>query len=295
VFGQLIDRLRNLPAPIQFAGRVVTAFVDNQGFLLASAIAYHMLLAIVPFVVLVVIGLSHFVPVEMLISYIHNLMTGLGENAARFVVDQVSTVYAMRQAIGITGLVGLFVFSVTAFRSVQSALNHVFSLAGAPFQQRLWFRLLLPYLYAFLLALGLVAVTLMIALVDTLRGESVTLLGEQWSLSLAAGLVLAATGFVSELVVFVLVYRVVPASPVKWRHALVGGMVAAVSWELARRVVIWITANLSMTGMLYGSFAVLITLLITLEVAAVILLLGAQTIALYARRNSDSVFETGRP
>ena len=45
-----------------FAWRTLKAFRKNQGFLLAGAVAYYALLSIIPLLILIVMGLSHFVP-----------------------------------------------------------------------------------------------------------------------------------------------------------------------------------------------------------------------------------------
>jgi membrane protein len=56
-------------------------------------------------------------------------------------------------------------------------------------------------------------------------------------------------------------------------------MAATVLWEIVRHILVWYFANLSMVNVVYGSLATTIIVLLTLEVAALILLLGAQVIA----------------
>jgi membrane protein len=48
---------------------------------------------------------------------------------------------------------------------------------------------------------------------------------------------------------------------------------------VTRRILAWYFATLSMVNVIYGSFATAVIVLLTLEVAAIILLLGAQVIA----------------
>ncbi len=63
------------------------------------------------------------------------------------------------------------------------------------------------------------------------------------------------------------------------RRALVGGFVAALLWEGVRLLLVYYFANLSFVNAVYGSLATLIVVLLSLEVGAIILLLGAQVIA----------------
>src|SRR5947209_13141607 len=60
--------LEVLQHPGAFALRVLRAFRKNQGLLLAGAVAYYALLSIVPLLILVVIGLSHFIDQELLLD-----------------------------------------------------------------------------------------------------------------------------------------------------------------------------------------------------------------------------------
>ncbi len=54
---------------------------------------------------------------------------------------------------------------------------------------------------------------------------------------------------------------------------------AAVLWEGARELMTWYFTHLSMVDALYGSFATAIIVLLAMELAAGIVLLGAQVIA----------------
>ena len=48
---------------------------------------------------------------------------------------------------------------------------------------------------------------------------------------------------------------------------------------LVRRVLVWYFGHVSLVGVIYGSIATVVVLLLTLETAALIVLLGAQVIA----------------
>jgi uncharacterized BrkB/YihY/UPF0761 family membrane protein len=74
-----------------------------------------------------------------------------------------------------------------------------------------------------------------------------------------------------------------PYGRVPIRHALIGGVTAALLWELVRAVLVWWFTSLSMVSVIYGTFATVIVVLLSMEVAAIILLLGAQVIAEYER------------
>ena len=74
-------------------------------------------------------------------------------------------------------------------------------------------------------------------------------------------------------------YVIMPVGRTAFRHALVGGTVAAVLWEVTRHVLVWYFSNLSLVNVVYGSLATSVVALLSFEVAAIILLFGAQVIA----------------
>ena len=59
------------------------------------------------------------------------------------------------------------------------------------------------------------------------------------------------------------------------------GASATVLWEITRHILAWYFTSLSYVNVVYGSFATVIVILLSLETGAVILLLGAQVIAEY--------------
>jgi uncharacterized BrkB/YihY/UPF0761 family membrane protein len=70
---------------------------------------------------------------------------------------------------------------------------------------------------------------------------------------------------------------------VAFRHALIGGITATLSWEVIRHLLVWYFAELSMVNLVYGSLATAIIVLLTLEAGALILLFGAEVIAALER------------
>ena len=54
-------------------------------------------------------------------------------------------------------------------------------------------------------------------------------------------------------------------------------------WEITRHVLVWYFGTLSQVSVVYGSLTTSIVVLLSLEIAATLLLLGAQVIAEYER------------
>jgi len=102
---------------------------------------------------------------------------------------------------------------------------------------------------------------------------TVTLHKLQWSLA----------GSLTLSDVLTSVYLVMPVGRLRISHALIGGVTAAVLWEITRHVLIWYFATLSQVSVVYGSLTTAIVVLLSLEIAATLLLFGAQVISEYER------------
>lgn len=113
--------------------------------------------------------------------------------------------------------------------------------------------------------------------------ESVDFLGRHWSLGGVSGVLLYLLGFLGEIFVITSVYLVMPVGRLSLRHALIGGVTAALLWELTRHVLVWYFATLSQVGLVYGSLTTAIAVLLSLDLAATLLLLGAQVISEFER------------
>jgi YihY family inner membrane protein len=89
------------------------------------------------------------------------------------------------------------------------------------------------------------------------------------------------------------IYMVMPVGRLKWRHALIGAVTAAVCWEISRHVLVWYFATLSKVNVVYGSLATAIVVLLSLEIAATVLLFGAQVISSYEQLLRGDTAEAG--
>ena len=269
--------------PGAFALQVLKAFKANQGLLLAGAVAYYALLSIVPLLILIVIGLSHWIdPAQLLLTlgrYLELLLPGQSKS----ILTELSNFVTHRELIGWFLLVTMLFFSSLAFTVLENAMSVIFVHRVAVRRRHFLVSAVLPYCYVLSLGVGLLLVTLVAGGLQAMGDRSIELFGQRWSLDGVSGALLYLLGFGGEVFLLTSLYMVMPVGRPSWRHALIGGITAAVLWEVTRRLLIWYLATLSQVSLVYGSLTTAIVVLLSLELGATLLLLGGQVIAEYER------------
>ena len=286
---RVLDRLLSPQAeqilrhPAEFSLRTLKAFRANQGLLLAGAVAYYALLSIVPLLILVVIALSHFVDQRELLSTLHRYLEWLVPGQSKAIVTELANFLLHRDVMGWVLLVSMLFFSSLAFTVLESAMSVIFHHRVAIRRRHYLISAIIPYVYILCLGFGLLVVTLVAGSLQAIGQERVEFLWRSWSLGGVSGLLLYLLGFAGEVFVLTSIYMVMPVGRPKLQHALIGAVAAALLWEASRHVLIWYFVTLSQIGKVYGSLTTSIAVLLSLEVAATLLLLGAQVISEYER------------
>jgi YihY family inner membrane protein len=200
-----------------------------------------------------------------------------GRSAA--VMDQVRALLAHSEVIAGVGGLALLFFSSIAFTVLEGAMSVIFfhRLTDKP-RHFLW-SAALPYLFIMALGAGLLLVSVISGALQAVGRDTIPLFGRPWALAGISRAILWFLGVAGLALLLTALYMVMPVGRLRFRHALAGGVTATILWEFVRRILRWYFATLSMVNVVYGSLASTIGALLTLEAAALILLIGAQVIA----------------
>jgi membrane protein len=272
-----------LKHPGAFAVQTLKGFRANQGLLLAGAVAYYALLSIVPFLILTIIALSYVIDQAELLDTLGRYLEWLVPGQSQLIVAELTNFLDHRDVIGWLLLATMIFFSSLAFTVLENAMSVIFSHRVAIRKRHFLVSALLPYCYILFMGLGVLLVTLVSSSLQAMGQESVDFFGRNRSLGGVSGVLLYLLGFGGEIFVLTSVYLVMPVGRLSLRHALIGGVTAALLWELTRHVLVWYFATLSQVGLVYGSLTTAIAVLLSFDLAATLLLLGAQVISEYER------------
>jgi YihY family inner membrane protein len=284
--------LRN---PGAFALAVARGFRANQGFLLAGAVAYYALLSLVPLLLLSLIALSHVFDEARLLATLQEYLEFVVPGQSHALIDGLRAFLVDRHLVGGILLVAMLFFSSLAFTVLENAMSVIFFHRVAVERRHFLVSAVMPYLFMLFLGLGFVAVTLASGMLQTMATQDVSFLGGSLSLSRFVGVLLYLLGVLGEVLLLTAIYLVMPVGNLSVRHALIGGVTAAVLWEISRHILVWYYASVSHIQLVYGPLTTAIAVLLSAEIGALILLLGAQVIAEYERIGREPITNSPEP
>jgi membrane protein len=267
--------------PGAFALQVLKAFRANQGLLLAGAVAYYTLLSIVPLLILMVIALSHVIDQGELMLTLRRALEHVAPGQGKALVQELATFLEHREVMGWVLLATMIFFSSLAFKVLESAISVIFLHRVIVRKRHFLVSALLPVAYVLFIAAGLCVGTLVLAQLIAIGEERLVILGYSWSLDGFSRFVLYVAGVIAEILIISAIYLFMPVGRMSLSHALIGGATAGLLWELIRLGLSWYFNSLSQVSVVYGSLTTAIIVLLSLEIAATLLLLGAQVIAEY--------------
>ncbi|CAN5713888.1 YihY family inner membrane protein [soil metagenome] len=249
-------------------------FREDRLGLTASSLTFTTLISLVP---LLTVMLAVFSAFPMFASFqdalqryfLHSLVP---TNIAAPVLDALTQFAAKANQLGAVGLVVLVFTAIALMLTIDRTLNGIWRVrTPRPIAQRVlvyWAAVTLgPLLLGVSLSFTSYAISASKGFVADIPGGVGFLLGALESLLLATGI----AGL----------FHYVPNTHVRWRHAIAGGVFAALGFEIAKKVLTWYLKQVPTYSMVYGAFATVPIFLIWIYLGWVIVLLGA-VIAAYA-------------
>jgi len=273
-----------LKNPVDFSLKVLKGFKANQGLLLAGAVAYYALLSIVPLLILMVIALSQVIDKDVLLATINTALQYVVPGEGEAVAVELKAFLVHGEVTGWVLLATMLFFSALGFRVLESAISVIFQHRVEHSKRHILVSLLLmPFGYIFFIGAVLFVGTFVIVDLMEFGSEHIVILGHSWSLGGFSRWLIYVAGVFGEVLMISAIYYFMPVGRLTARHALIGGATAALLWELLRHALGWYFGTLSQVSVVYGSLTTAIVVLLSMEVGATLLLLGAQVIAEYER------------
>lgn len=249
-------------------------FREDRLGITASSLTFTTLIAMVPLLTVMLALFSAFPMFAKFQGALQQyfLQSLVPDGIAKPVLGALTQFTSKANRLGGAGLVFLLFTALALMLTIDRTLNAIWRVRKPrPIAQRVlmyWAAITLgPLLLGISLTLSSWALTASRGFVDALPG--------------GLALALQTLEFVLLWLAMSALFRYVPNTDVRWRHALAGGIFVAAGLEAAKRVLAWYVGAVPGISMVYGAFATLPILLLWIYVSWLVVLFGA-VVAAYA-------------
>ncbi|MBK5188934.1 MAG: YihY/virulence factor BrkB family protein [Gemmatimonadaceae bacterium] len=265
---------------------------DNISFL-AGGIAFNLLLAAVPFTLLLLAGLGYVLnespeqSSNTVWGFIDNLMPPHAETGDVQLRKLLDSIIKTRGSVGLLGAIAFIWFSTRLFGTLRSVLSEVFDIEqGLDFIKGKLFDIkitvvstVLFVVYAVLSAYMKIATSKALAALKTVgfRG-SFRIRLEYWIGNTLA--VMVITGM------FFALYKFLPSRKIRWQPALVGALFTSVLFELAKQLFTSYLGSFNPGSLYAGTLYGIVIVVFWVYYAALIFILGGEVGQVYELRRT---------
>jgi len=265
---------------------------DNISFL-AGGIAFNLLLAAVPFTLLLLSGLGYVLnesaeqSSSTVWGFIDNLMPPHAETGDVQLHKLLDGVIKARGSVGLFGAIAFIWFSTRLFGTLRSVLSEVFDIEqGLDFIKGKLFDIKITIVSTVLFVAYAVLSTYMKiatskalgALTDVGFRKSFRIRLEYWFGNILA--LLFITGM------FFALYKFLPSRRIRWQPALVGALFTSVLFELAKQLFTAYIGSFNPSSLYAGTLAGIVIVVFWVYYAALIFILGGEVGQVYELRRT---------
>jgi membrane protein len=257
----------------------VRGFREDKVSLRASALTVFTLLAVVPLVALAFGIAKGFGLKAYLEDQIRNLVAGTDLPGQEQMLDQIiqfANSFLDNTSGGIIAGIGLAILLWSVFKvfsNIESSFNAIWQIR----KSRSWFRKFSDYFS--LMLIGPVAVILSSSAMIFIQTQIEQIIDRLEYLNFLSPVILALVQLIPYVLIWLLftfLYVFMPNTRVRFRSALIGGLVAGTAFVITQHVFINFQIGVSRYNAIYGSFAALPLFLIGMQISWLIVLFGAE-------------------
>jgi membrane protein len=260
------------------------AWSDDFAPSMGAAISYYTVFSMAPLLIIIIAMAGAVFGREAVQGMIVAQLSGLvGEEGAKMVQTVVANASDTDKGL-VAGLIRLFVLIIgatTVFAELQRALDRIWHVPAAEKPKGI-----VAILRARLLSFGLILGLVFLLIVSLVVSTAVAAFGA-WAHGMlpASEALLEGINIVVSMgiatVLFAMIYKLMPSTPIAWRDVWVGAFTTAVLFEVGK-MLISLYLGKSSTSHAFAAAGSLVVLLVWVYYAAQIFLLGAEFTKVYA-------------
>lgn len=286
--------LSGIWAKVMAFGRLVRLaaleFNSDNGLKLSASLSYYTLFSMAPMLLIVIAIGSVLLGKEAAEGYLYQQFEGLmGPLGALQLQEMIRNVRISGDTPWVTavGFTTFFLGATGVFIEIQDSINTIWSVKAKP--KRSWVRFLITRLISFSMVVGigfLLMVSLVLSAMLSILDEwiGMHLSAFEWLAYLVTNAI--TTGVV--LLLFAVIFKVLPDAELKWRDVLVGAFFTAIMF-LFGKYLINLYLSHSSTVSAYGAAGAVVLIILWVYYSAIILYYGAEFTKVYANEYGGKI------
>lgn len=254
-----------------------------QGLEAAASIAYFAIFSLFPLLLLLISVAGFLMRGEEAIELVLGFVSQIAPTNPEGLEEVLRQVVAVRDISGLIGAAGLLLAASGVFTTLARNINRAWPDARRHGLVR-----------SQLMAFGLIAILITMMFLWVVWGSFITLLLARGFpileryISFQAGSVmnrlLRIFPWITSFILFIIIYRWLPNTNVRWSEAFWGALFASTGWSLVTSGFNWfLHSGMANYDILYGSLGTSISLLTWVFISSIIILFGAHLSASIAR------------
>jgi len=252
-------------------------FLDFNGLKLSAALSYYTVFSIAPFLIVLISLASFFFGHDAVEGRLYHQISGLvGSDPALQVQEIIRNTHISNQGTlgGIVGGIILFLGATGVFSEIQSSINYLWLIPPpkkkafliAIIRKLISFSLLIAVAFLFMVSL------LANALLDLMSDRASHMFSN--SFVKVFGLVNSTGILLFISLMFMLIFKILPNSNLRWKHSFYGALVTSLLFLLGKFIIGFYLGH-SQIGATFGATASIVILMLWIYYSSIILYFGA--------------------
>ena len=279
-YGGIIDRIRRIFV-VELTLRVAREMSEDDLTHMAAGVAYYALFSIFPLVIGMITVFSYFLEPEQIQANISGAIGGFLPGSEQFVQDNIEGILNLRSALGLFSFLGLLWSGSAMMGALDRAINRAWDIHNdRPFYigKPRHILMVISVGIMFPISMSSAAIVRTAQELPTLNFPVVGFVIDN-----VGYIILQGMSFVLMLMIFLMMYKMVPNTKTYWRYVWPGALVAAILFETSKNLFILYLEQFASYQNVYGSVAPVIVLLFWAYVSSFIVLMGAELCSEYER------------
>jgi membrane protein len=259
-------------------------FGDENTMNMAAALAYYTIFSLPPILIIIINIAGVFLEEQSFQLQLQQELSGLvGANGAAELMNTIGNIGVFQKQWWATGIsiVALILASTTVFITIQRSLNDIFRVKAKP---RIGIiKVAVDRMISFAMVLSItfiLLISLMLNAIVAYFGDWITRLLpglEMWYVNTTSVLL----PFFITIVLFALIFRLLPDARMKWKDAFVGASITALLFSIGKFLIGYYVGK-SNVASLYDAAGSVLVIMVWIFYSSIIFFFGAQVTYVYA-------------